>query len=182
MGFTGCAGGIFVAPQSNSFCKSLIQGMPSITAMILSKSIRGKTQMSALWQAGLMEYQIEYPQFYGLHCVWASGVLPGSIILLLGCSILKFGHICEQKSATDGAVSIMYLWDTIGISKINAAFLTGQQINRIHVQQLLSFIFGHVQTTQRLLLYHVLSQKTIAFLTKDTHKNFLSQKHLNSVE
>ena len=106
MVFTGCAGGIFVAPQSNSFCKSLIQGMPSITAMILSKSIRGKTQMSALWQAGLMEYQIEYPQFYGLHCVCASGVLLGSIILLLGCSILKFGHICEQKSATDGAVSV----------------------------------------------------------------------------
>ena len=76
----------------------------------------------------------------------------------------------------------MYLWDTIGISKINAAFLTGQQINRIHVQQLLSFIFCHVQTTQRLLLYPVLSQKTIAFLTKDTHKNFPSQKHLNSVE
>ena len=162
MGFTGCAGGIFVAPQSNSFCKSLIQGMPSITAMILSKSIRGKTQMSALWQAGLMEYQIEYPQFYGLHCVWASGVLPGSIILLLGCSILKFGHICEQKSATDGAVSIMYLWDTIGISKINAAFLTGQQINRIHVQQLLFTMFVcKPYNTQRLLLYHEPSNSSI---------------------
>ena len=87
-----------------------------------------------------------------------------------------------EKFATDGTVSVVYLRDSIGISKINAAFLTGQQIDRIHVQQLLSFIFGHVQTTQRLLLYHVLSQKTIAFLTKDTHKNFLSQKHLDSVE
>ena len=87
-----------------------------------------------------------------------------------------------EKFATDGTVSVVYLRDSISISKINAAFLTGQQIDRIHVQQLLSFIFGHVQTTQRLLLYHVLSQKTIAFLTKDTHKNFLSQKHLDSVE
>ena len=87
-----------------------------------------------------------------------------------------------EKSPTERAISVVYLRDSINISKINAAFLTGQQIDRIHVQQLLSFIFGHVQTTQRLLLYHVLSQKTIAFLTKDTHKNFLSQKHLNSVE
>ena len=87
-----------------------------------------------------------------------------------------------EKPATERAVGVVYLRDSIGISKINAAFLTGQQIDRIHVQQLLSFIFGHVQTTQRLLLYHVLSQKTIAFLTKDTHKNFLPQKHLDSVE
>ena len=87
-----------------------------------------------------------------------------------------------EKLATERAVCVVYFRDSIGISKINAAFLTGQQIDRIHVQQLLSFIFGHVQTTQRLPLYHVLSQKTIAFLTKDTHKNFLSQKHLNSVE
>ena len=87
-----------------------------------------------------------------------------------------------EKSATERAVCVVYLRDSIGISKINAAFLTGQQIDRIHVQQLLSFIFGHVQTTQRLLLYHVLSQKTIAFLTKDTHKNFLSQKHPTGVE
>ena len=87
-----------------------------------------------------------------------------------------------EKSATERAVCVVYLRDSIGVSKINAAFLTGQQIDRIHVQQLLSFIFGHLQTTQRLLLYHVLSQKTIAFLTKDTHKNFLSKKHLDSVE
>ena len=79
-----------------------------------------------------------------------------------------------EKFATERAVCVVYLRDSIGISKINAAFLTGQQIDRIHVQQLLSFIFGRVQTTQRLLLYHVLSQKTIAFLTKDTHKNFPS--------
>ena len=87
-----------------------------------------------------------------------------------------------EKSPTERAVSVVYLRDPIDISKINAAFLTGQQIDRIHVQQLLSFIFGHVQTTQRLLLYHVLSQKTIVFLTKDTHKNFLAKKHLDSVE
>ena len=88
---------------------------------------------------------------------------------------LRFVHCAAgavEKSPTERAVSVVYLRDSIGISKINAAFLTGQQIDRIHVQQLLSFIFGHVQTTQRLLLYHVLLQKTIAFLTKDTHKNF----------
>ena len=77
-----------------------------------------------------------------------------------------------EKFATDGTVSVVYLRDSIGISKINAAFLTGQQIDRIHVQQLLSFIFGHVQTTQCQLLCHALFQKTIAFLTKDTRKNF----------
>ena len=42
-----------------------------------------------------------------------------------------------EKFATDGTVSVVYLRDSIGISKINAAFLTGQQIDRIHVQQLL---------------------------------------------
>ena len=79
-----------------------------------------------------------------------------------------------EKPATERAVSVVYLRDSIDISKINVAFLTGQQTDRIHVQQLLSFIFGHVQTTQRLLLYHVLPQKTIAFLSKDTHRNFPS--------
>ena len=39
-----------------------------------------------------------------------------------------------EKFATDGAVSVVYFRDTISISKINVAFLTGQQINRIHVQ------------------------------------------------
>ena len=49
----------------------------------------------------------------------------------------------------------MYLWDTIGISKINAAFLTRQQINRIHVQQLLLTLFVcKPHNTQRLPLYH----------------------------
>ena len=42
-----------------------------------------------------------------------------------------------EKFATDGTVSVVYLRDSIGISKINAAFLTGQQIDRIHIQQLL---------------------------------------------
>ena len=53
---------------------------------------------------------------------------------------LSFG-LCAagtvEKFATDRAVSVVYFRDTIGISKINAAFLTGQQIDRIHVQQLL---------------------------------------------
>ena len=31
-----------------------------------------------------------------------------------------------EKFATDGTVSVVYLQDSIGISKINAAFLTGQ--------------------------------------------------------
>ena len=42
-----------------------------------------------------------------------------------------------EKSPTERAVSIVYLRESIDISKINAAFLTGQQIDRIHVQQLL---------------------------------------------
>ena len=42
-----------------------------------------------------------------------------------------------EKFATDRAVSVVYLRDTISISEINAAFLTGQHIDRIHVQQLL---------------------------------------------
>lgn len=76
-----------------------------------------------------------------------------------------------EKPATERAVDVVYLRDSIGISKINAAFLTGQQIDRIHVQQLLLPSFM-CQGAQRLLLYHVPPQKTIAFLTKDTHKNF----------
>ena len=86
-----------------------------------------------------------------------------------------------EKSATERAVSVVYSRDSIDISKINAAFLTGQQIDRIHVQQLLLPSFM-CQGAQRLLLYHVPSQKTIAFLTKDTHKNFSSQKYPNGVE
>ena len=86
-----------------------------------------------------------------------------------------------EKPATERAVGVVYLRDSIGISKINAAFLTGQQIDRIHVQQLLLPSFM-CQGAQRLLLYHVPSQKTIAFLTKDTHKNFPSQKYPDGVE
>ena len=37
-----------------------------------------------------------------------------------------------EKSPTERAVSVVYLRDSIGISKINAAFLTGQQIDRIY--------------------------------------------------
>ena len=85
-----------------------------------------------------------------------------------------------EKSATDRAVSVMYPRNPIGISKINTAFLAGQQIDRIHVQQLL-LLFVHVPTAQRLLLYHVPSQKAILFLTKDTHKNFSFKKHLTGV-
>ena len=78
---------------------------------------------------------------------------------------LSFG-LCAagtvEKFATDGAVSIMYLWDTISISKINAAFLTGQQINRIHVQQLLlTLLVCKPHNTQRLLLYHEPSNSSI---------------------
>ena len=87
---------------------------------------------------------------------------------------LSFG-LCAagavEKFATDRAISVVYLRDTISISKINAAFLTGQQIDRIHVQKLLLPSFM-CQGAQHLLLYHVPSPKTIAFLTKDTHKNF----------
>jgi hypothetical protein len=86
-----------------------------------------------------------------------------------------------EKPATERAVGVVYLRDSIGISKINAAFLTGQQIDRIHVQQLLLPSFM-CQGAQRLLLYHVPSQKTIAFLTKDTHKNFSSKKCPDGVE
>ena len=60
-----------------------------------------------------------------------------------------------EKFATDGTVSVVYLRDSIGISKINAAFLTGQQIDRIHVQQLLFTMFVcKPHNTQRLPLYH----------------------------
>ena len=86
-----------------------------------------------------------------------------------------------EKPTTERAVGVVYLRDSIGISKINAAFLTGQQIDRIHVQQLLLPSFM-CQGAQRLLLYHVPSPKTIAFLTKDTHKNFSSQKYPDGVE
>ena len=56
----------------------------------------------------------------------------------------------------------MYLRDAISISKINAAFLTGQQINRIHVQQLLFTMFVcKPYNTQRLLLYHEPSNSSI---------------------
>ena len=85
-----------------------------------------------------------------------------------------------EKLSMDGTVSVVYLRDSISISKINAAFLTGQQIDRIQIQQLLLPSFM-CQGAQRLLLYHVPSQKTIDFLTKDTHKNFLSKKHPISV-
>ena len=49
---------------------------------------------------------------------------------------LSFGFCAAgavKKLATDRTVSVVYLRDTIGILEINAAFLTGQQIDRIHV-------------------------------------------------
>ena len=78
---------------------------------------------------------------------------------------LSFG-LCAagavEKFATDRAVSVVYLRDTISISKINAAFLTGQQIDRIHVQQLLFTMFVcKPHNTQRLLLYHEPSNSSI---------------------
>ena len=78
---------------------------------------------------------------------------------------LSFG-LCAagavEKFATDRAISVVYLRDTISISKINAAFLTGQQINRIHVQQLRFNLFVcKPHNTQRLLLYHEPSNSSI---------------------
>ena len=56
----------------------------------------------------------------------------------------------------------MYPRDSIGISKINAAVLTGQQIDRIQVQQLLFTMFVcKPHNTQRLLLYHEPSNSSI---------------------
>ena len=67
-----------------------------------------------------------------------------------------------EKFATDRAVSVVYSRDSIGISKINAALLTGQQIDRIHVQQLLFTMFVcKPHNTQRLLLYHEPSNSSI---------------------
>ena len=78
---------------------------------------------------------------------------------------LSFG-LCAagavEKFATDRAVSVVYSRDSIGISKINAAFLTGQQIDRIHIQQLLFTMFVcKPHNTQRLLLYHEPSNSSI---------------------
>ena len=67
-----------------------------------------------------------------------------------------------EKFATDRTVSVVYSRDSIGISKINAAVLTGQQIDRIHVQQLLFTMFVcKPHNTQRLLLYHEPSNSSI---------------------
>ena len=67
-----------------------------------------------------------------------------------------------EKFATDGTVGVVYPRDSIGISKINAAFLTGQQIDRIQVQQLLFTMFVcKPHNTQRLLLYHEPSNSSI---------------------
>ena len=116
----------------------------------------------------------------GVRLVYVAAVLFYKPIFTqpLGFVLCAAGTV--EKSATERAVCVVYLRDSIGISKINAAFLTGQQIDRIHVQQLLLPSFM-CQGAQHLLLYHVPSQKTIAFLTKDTHKNFLSKKHPTSV-
>ena len=50
-------------------------------------------------------------------------------------------ELCTEMENIGGRVCFCHFWvylrDSIGISKINAAFLTGQQIDRIHVQQLL---------------------------------------------
>ena len=48
-----------------------------------------------------------------------------------------------EKFATDGTVSVVYLRDSIGISKINAAFLTGQQIDP-YPRSAAPFTFVHV--------------------------------------
>ena len=48
-----------------------------------------------------------------------------------------------EKSATERAVSVVYLRDSICISKINAAFLTGQQIDRIVIEAPYLFLTAH---------------------------------------
>ena len=82
-----------------------------------------------------------------------------------------------EKFATDGTVSVVYLRDSIGISKINAAFLTGQQIDRIHVQQLLLPSFM-CQEAQRLLLYHVPVPKDHCFFDQRYAQKFSTLKLL----
>ena len=126
--------------------------------------------------------QLQHEQYLRRPLVYIAAILLYKPIFTQPLGFVFCAAGAVEKPATERAVGVVYLRDSIGISKINAAFLTGQQINRIHVQQLLSFIFGHVQTTQRLLLYHLLPQKTIDFLTKDTYENFPSEKNMTSVE
>ena len=60
-----------------------------------------------------------------------------------------------EKFATDGTVSVVYLRDSIGISKINAAFLTGQQIDRI----------GEIEDEHLLSALEKLSDEDLELLT-----------------
>ena len=66
------------------------------------------------------------------------GILGGNFLVYVAAILfyepiftqpLSFG-LCTagavEKFATDRIVSVMYFWDPIGISEINAAFLTGQ--------------------------------------------------------
>ena len=124
--------------------------------------------------------QLQYEQYPRRPLVYIAAILLYKPIFTQPLGFVFCAAGAVEKPPTERAVSVVYLRDSIGVSKINAAFLTGQQTDRIHIQQLLLPSFM-CQGAQHLLLYHVPSQKTIAFLTKDTHKNFLSKKHPTSV-
>ena len=100
-------------------------------------------------------------------------VLDVSADVLIRDSVASASHVADDElckklsQLTPGQKKA-----AIDISKINAAFLTGQQIDRIHVQQLLSFIFGYAQTTQRLLLYHGLPPKDHCFFDQRYAQKF----------
>ena len=104
--------------------------------------------------------QLQHEQYLRRPLVYIAAILLYEPIFTQPLGFVFCAASAVEKPATERAVCVVYFRDSIGISKINAAFLTGQQINRIHVQQLLSSIFGHVQTTQRLLLYHKVQSKS----------------------
>ena len=101
-----------------------------------------------------------HPRRYFLVCVAAILFYEPIFTQPLSFGLCAAGAV--EKFATDRTVSVVYLRDPISISEINAAFLTGQQIDRIHVQQLLFTLFVcKLHNTQRLLLYHESSTSSI---------------------
>ena len=69
----------------------------------------------------------------GIFLVYVAAVLFYEPIFTQPLSFVFCAAGAVEKFATDRTVSVVYLRDTISISEINAAFLTGQQIGRIHV-------------------------------------------------
>lgn len=111
---------------------------PKISLMRTESCAEGRSQTA------------EHPLNEYLRGLFPFGSCPRRLFLVYIAAVLFYKPIFTQplsfvlctsgaveKFATDGTVSVVYLRDSIGISKINAAFLTGQQIDRIHVQQLL---------------------------------------------